>query len=253
MCARPLPWTASQSVWPIVSADGIICICINMVHISPSEATLGLIKGAVAILRPRSPLYLYGPYKRNGFATASSSQAFDHSLRDRNPNWSLRDLQAVAAMAQSVGFSAPVITEMRGVPPNVIVSLRGRPASERPLFGISFKPTRLLAPITILDGVRKQTPRARQRGWLFRWAVVFATVVQWAAAPVRRLRLPSAATASRHATPAREPLDGRRRSRREIAATLAEQGHVTANLKPYALTAVALTIDQANGKRRRAA
>jgi hypothetical protein len=194
MCARPLPWTASQSVWPIVSADGIICICINMVHISPSEATLGLIKGAVAILRPRSPLYLYGPYKRNGFATASSNQAFDPSLRDRNPNWSLRDLQAVAAMAQSVGFSAPVITEMPGVPPNVIVSLRGRPA---------------------------------------RWAVVFATVVQWAAAPVRRLRLPSAATASRLATPAREPLDGRRRSRREIAATLVEQGHVTANLKPY--------------------
>ena len=53
--------------------------------------------------------------------------------------------------------------------------------------------------------------------------VVFVTVVQWAAAPVRRLRLPSAATASRHATPAREPLDGRRRSRREIAATLAEK------------------------------
>jgi hypothetical protein len=43
------------------------------------------------------------------------------------------------------------------------------------------------------------------------------------------------------------------RSPREIAATLAEQGHVTANLTPYALTTVALTIDQENGKRRRAA
>jgi hypothetical protein len=83
-----------------------------MVHISPWEATLGLIKGAAAILPPASPFYLYGPYKRAGFATAPSNQAFDRSLRDRNPNWSLRDLEAVAAMAHSVGFSASVIAEM---------------------------------------------------------------------------------------------------------------------------------------------
>jgi Protein of unknown function (DUF938) len=45
-------------------------------------------------------------------ATAPSNQAFDRSLRDRNPTWGLRDLDAVAAMAQSNGFSAPVVTEM---------------------------------------------------------------------------------------------------------------------------------------------
>src|ERR1700679_2995435 len=106
----PIALDVSEPVWPIASADGIICI--NMVHISPWEATLGLIKGAPAILPLGSPLYLYGPYKRKGFATAPSNQAFDRSLRDRNPNWGLRDLEAVAAMAQSVGFSAPVITEM---------------------------------------------------------------------------------------------------------------------------------------------
>jgi hypothetical protein len=59
-----------------------------------------------------SPFYLYGPYKREGFATAPSNQAFDRSLRDRNPNWGLQDLEAVAEMARSVGFSAPAITEM---------------------------------------------------------------------------------------------------------------------------------------------
>ena len=56
-----------------------------MVHISPWEATIGLIKGAAAILPPASPFYLYEPYKREGFATAPSNQAFDRSLRDRNP------------------------------------------------------------------------------------------------------------------------------------------------------------------------
>ena len=101
---------ALHSVWPIASADGIICI--NMIHISPWEATVGLIRGAAAILPPGSPLYLYGPYKREGFETAPSNQAFDQSLRDRNPNWGLRDLEAVVAIAHSAGFSEPVITEM---------------------------------------------------------------------------------------------------------------------------------------------
>jgi hypothetical protein len=95
---------------PVASADGIICI--NTIHISPWEATRGLIKGAAAILPPASPLYLYGPYIREGFATAPTNQAFDRSLRDRNPHWGLRDLEAVAALAHSAGFSEPVITEM---------------------------------------------------------------------------------------------------------------------------------------------
>ena len=106
----PMVLDASQSPWPIASADGIICI--NMVHISPWDATLGLIRGAAAILPPTAPFYLYGPYKREGFATTPSNQAFDRSLRDRNPTWGLRDLEAVAAIAQSVGFSVPTITEM---------------------------------------------------------------------------------------------------------------------------------------------
>jgi hypothetical protein len=106
----PIVLDASQSPWPIVSADGIICI--NMIHISAWDAAVGLIRGAAATLSQGLPLYLYGPYKRDGFATASSNQAFDQNLRDRNPSWGLRDLEAVAAIAQSVGFSVPTVTEM---------------------------------------------------------------------------------------------------------------------------------------------
>ncbi len=64
------------------------------------------------ILPPTAPFYLYGPYKREGFATTPSNQAFDRSLRDRNPTWGLRDLETVAAIAQSVGLSVPIITEV---------------------------------------------------------------------------------------------------------------------------------------------
>jgi hypothetical protein len=103
----PIVLDASQSPWPIPSADGVICI--NMIHILPWD---GLIAGAAAILPRGSPLYLYGAYKRKGFATAPTNQAFDQNLRDRNPTWGLRDLEAVAATAQSVGFSVPTVTEM---------------------------------------------------------------------------------------------------------------------------------------------
>jgi hypothetical protein len=106
----PTVLDASQSPWPIASADGIICI--NMVHIPPWGATLGLIRGAAAILPPGAPFYLYGPYKREGVETAPSNQAFDRSLRNRNSAWGLRDLEAVAAMAQFSGFSVPVLAEM---------------------------------------------------------------------------------------------------------------------------------------------
>jgi DNA invertase Pin-like site-specific DNA recombinase len=50
---------------------------------------------------------------------------------------------------------------------------------------------------------------------------------------------------------AREPLNGRRRSLRDIAAELAVQGHVTSHNRPYAHTTVARMIDQVEGKRRR--
>ena len=106
----PIILDASQSPWPIASADGVMCI--NMVHISPWDVTLGLIKGAAAILPPGAPFYLYGPYRRADLETAPSNHAFDRSLRNRNPAWGLRDLEAVTAMAQSVGFSIPIITEM---------------------------------------------------------------------------------------------------------------------------------------------
>src|SRR6476660_5314178 len=42
----PIGLDASQPPWPIASADGVICI--NMVHISPWDATVGLIVGAAA-------------------------------------------------------------------------------------------------------------------------------------------------------------------------------------------------------------
>jgi Protein of unknown function (DUF938) len=74
---------------------------INMIHIAPWSACLGLMAGAERILPENGVLYLYGPFKQNGKHTAPSNQDFDASLQARNPEWGVRDLEAVIAVAQS--------------------------------------------------------------------------------------------------------------------------------------------------------
>ena len=108
--SAPLELDAARTPWPVTAADAIICV--NMIHISPWESTLGLMRGAAAILPAGAPLFLYGPYIRAGVATAPSNLDFDADLKRRNPAWGLRDLADVAEVAHAAGFSAPVVTEM---------------------------------------------------------------------------------------------------------------------------------------------
>jgi hypothetical protein len=98
----PLALDAAADDWPLGQADAILCI--NMVHISPWKATLGLIAGAGRLLGARAPLVLYGPYRQRGVPTAESNEAFDASLKARNPNWGLRQVEDVSAAAAAHGF-----------------------------------------------------------------------------------------------------------------------------------------------------
>jgi hypothetical protein len=84
--------------WPIVSADALLCV--NMVHISPWDAAVGLFAGAGRVLGSGAPLVLYGPFVEPDVETAASNHAFDQSLRQRDPAWGLRstaDLDRLAA------------------------------------------------------------------------------------------------------------------------------------------------------------
>lgn len=74
-------------------------VCINMIHISPWQATQGLMRTAGALLRDGGILYLYGPYKRNGLHTAQSNAGFDADLQSRDPGWGVRDLDDVCTVA----------------------------------------------------------------------------------------------------------------------------------------------------------
>lgn len=96
--------------WPVGSADAILCI--NMVHISPWAATLGLLRGAGACLSSHGLLYLYGPYLREGVETAPGNLAFDASLRARDPHWGLRRVEEVIAAARAEDLLFDHLVEM---------------------------------------------------------------------------------------------------------------------------------------------
>jgi hypothetical protein len=68
--------------------------------------------GAERVLAADGMLFLYGPYKIGGRHTAETNQAFDEDLRGRNPEWGIRDLADVTALARRHGFGAPETVQM---------------------------------------------------------------------------------------------------------------------------------------------
>lgn len=114
-CA-PIDLDAAATRWPIERADAVVCI--NLVHIAPLSACEGLMAGAGRILPPGAPLILYGPFRRADLPTAPSNEAFDASLKERDPRWGLRDLDAVTELAAAHGLTLDRVVDM---PANNIV------------------------------------------------------------------------------------------------------------------------------------
>lgn len=106
----PLAIDVTRPAWGVARADAVIAI--NMIHIAPWEATLGLFAGASRLLEARGLLYLYGPFAEAGLHISSSNAAFDQSLRTRNPEWGVRDLEDVAAEARATGFRLERVVPM---------------------------------------------------------------------------------------------------------------------------------------------
>jgi len=98
----PLALDVSRRPWPVDAADAIVCI--NVIHISPWHATLALMEGAGALLPSGGVLVTYGPYRRGGRHTAPSNEEFDASLKSRDPEWGVRDMEEVQAAADRAGL-----------------------------------------------------------------------------------------------------------------------------------------------------
>lgn len=109
----PLDVDASAAKWGVEALapfDAIVSI--NMVHIAPWAATLGLLTGAGRLLRVGGLFCLYGPFLHNGVHNAPSNAAFDASLKERNPSWGLRDITELEGLAGASGLQLGEIIEM---------------------------------------------------------------------------------------------------------------------------------------------
>jgi hypothetical protein len=86
--------------------------CANVIHIAPWRVAEGLFAGAGRYLRADGRLFLYGPFKRDGKHTAVSNAVFDSSLREGNPEWGVRDIEALQELAAGAGLALVDIAEM---------------------------------------------------------------------------------------------------------------------------------------------
>lgn len=110
---EPVILDATANAWPVERADAVLNL--NMVHISPWEAALGLLDGAARVLAPGGKLILYGPWIVEGLRTAPSNLAFDADLKRRNPAWGLREVEDFAREAEKRGL---LIADQREMPAN---------------------------------------------------------------------------------------------------------------------------------------
>lgn len=115
---EPIVIDASSRDWPIERAEAVLNI--NMAHISPWDASLGLIDGAARLLPSGGALILYGPWLKDDIKTAPSNVAFNADLRRRDPAWGLRRVEDFEEAARRKGFE---LAEWRKMPANNLMLL----------------------------------------------------------------------------------------------------------------------------------
>jgi SAM-dependent methyltransferase len=119
-----------QGEWPLAAAretlTGLAAVyCANLLHISPWATCPALVAGAAQRLADGGLLLLYGPYRVDGVPTAPSNEAFDASLKSRNPAWGLRQLSAVQAEAARVGLQLQQVVAMPANNVLLVLAKRG--------------------------------------------------------------------------------------------------------------------------------
>ena len=110
--SEPLLLDLSSNNFRVKEKSYDVLLNINMIHIAPWDACLGLFRLAKKVISPNGFVYLYGPFKVGGSHTSESNKKFDTSLRDRNSNWGVRNLEDVVNIAKNCGFFDYDVHEM---------------------------------------------------------------------------------------------------------------------------------------------
>ncbi len=101
VCARP---------WPVAVPSALFTA--NTLHIMPWSAVESLFDWLADNAPPDVLLLVYGPFNYDGRYTSDSNARFDDRLRARDPDSSIREFEAVDALARSAGLGLTADTAM---------------------------------------------------------------------------------------------------------------------------------------------
>ncbi|XP_061080836.1 methyltransferase-like 26 B [Conger conger] len=89
-----------------------IILSINMLQHCSFGTIEGVFKGSGQILRKDGFLMTYGPYAINGIIAPSSNEELDQTIREKNPEWGLPDVDVLRQLAFSNGMRLERMMEM---------------------------------------------------------------------------------------------------------------------------------------------
>lgn len=123
----PICLDVAARPWSIAAVDVIYLA--NLLHIAPLGVTESLFAQAASTLKPEGQLILYGPFKQNGAFRSEGDAQFDATLRARNAEWGIRDLELLDQLAVQGGLRR---LEALAMPANNLL-LRFTPEEQRPV------------------------------------------------------------------------------------------------------------------------
>ncbi len=112
---KPLDIDVRKSPWPIqfkLINNLQVIISINMIHIASWECTESLFKESGKLLNYGKFLILYGPFKIQYKHISLSNELFDKSLKIKNNDWGIRNLEEVNKEAIINGFQQTHLIKM---------------------------------------------------------------------------------------------------------------------------------------------
>jgi SAM-dependent methyltransferase len=99
----PLQLDISADALPEQQFDAVFSA--NTLHIMPWPVVEQFFSRLTGLTTQQATLCIYGPFNYNGRFTSDSNRAFDLSLKSRDPAMGIRDIAAVAALADAAGFT----------------------------------------------------------------------------------------------------------------------------------------------------
>jgi len=92
-----------QEQWPLRSVDAIFTA--NTFHIMSWPEVIATYRGVGVVLCAGGVMCIYGPFRYGGQYTSESNRQFDRTLRERNPESGLRDIELIVELANTSGLT----------------------------------------------------------------------------------------------------------------------------------------------------